>query len=109
MKATLRFKKRYLAFRIAGPDTDALSESEVRDGIYESLLSFFGELGFSTLGFKLIRYNHKRKTGIMRCERGRMPLLQAAVALVNELGGKRARIMGIRTSGTILSLKEKGI
>jgi len=109
MKATLRIKKRYIAFRVVGPEKDMLSDSEVRNGIYEPLLRFFGELGLSTLNFRFIRYDHRKKTGLLSCERGGVPMLQAALALVNDICGKKARIMATGTSGTILSLKEKGI
>ncbi len=105
MKPTMRFKQRYVSFRIIGNEKDSLEEKEVRDFIFVHLLSFFGEDGFSRLAFKLISYNPQEKEGILRCERSQTGKFIGALALSGEISGKEARIECTSTSGTMHGLK----
>lgn len=104
MKPTMRFKQRYILFEVNGNERDSLTEKEVRDFIFESLLSFFGEEGFARLAFKLISYDNNKKRGILRCERSMVGQFIASFALCGGIGGKNARIECLQTSGTIRKL-----
>lgn len=104
MKPTLRLNRRYVLGQVKGM-LAGKSESEVRNAIFSRALEFFGELGFSSLAFKLISYDKESRLFIMRCERGREKELVACFALANPESGGRFEM--IRTSGTIAAIKRK--
>jgi len=107
MIATLRMKKRYVAFKCIGPESEAVIEREIKDAVYTRATEFFGELGYSELGFKFIGYDAKAKVGAVRCARGKEKLVVAMLALLSSIAGKKARTMPVSTSGTINTIKEK--
>ena len=107
MKATLRPKKRYVAFKCVGSDSEAISEREAKEEVQKSILAFFGELGYSELNYKFIGYDAKSKTGVVRCTRGKEQQIIACLSLVSSVAGKKARTMPVSVSGTLLTLKEK--
>ncbi|MEW6529104.1 MAG: Rpp14/Pop5 family protein [Candidatus Micrarchaeota archaeon] len=115
MYATLKLKKRYIVFRLSTPKENSqtngnqsVSKKDVEAGLFSFFLKFFGEYGYSELFYKLLQYDEKDKLGLMRCERGSLYKILGALALVENLNGKRARIIAIGVSGTIKTLKEKG-
>jgi len=99
-------RKRYVLFEVRG---EAASEDELKHGLYAAAMKFFGEYGASFVQLKLIEYDAKGKTGILRCERSKIDEVLGFLALVSELNGKPARIVAKRTSGTINKLKEKAV
>jgi len=95
-------KRRYIFFEVRG----SFSEDELKQGIYAEALRFFGEYGSSFVQLKLVEYDAAAKTGILRCERGKVDEVLGFLALVNELNGKKARLAAKKTSGTINKLTE---
>lgn len=93
-------KRRYILFEVKG----SFSESELKNGIYEESLKFFGEYGSSFVQLKLMEYDDKK--GILRCERSKVDEVLGFLALVNELNGKKARLVAKKTSGMINKLKD---
>jgi len=92
-------KRRYILFEVKG----SFSENELKNGIYAESLKFFGEYGSSFVQLKLMEYDGKK--GILRCERGKIDEVLGFLALVNELNGKKARLIAKKTSGMINKLK----
>lgn len=77
-----------------------LSEIEnFENYIYKEFLKFFGEYGFSKIGFKIIEYNNN--VGIIRCRREYMEKVVGFLALVSE-----PRIKTIKVSGSLKKLRE---
>ncbi|MBS3069562.1 hypothetical protein J4441_04310 [Candidatus Micrarchaeota archaeon] len=105
MKATERFKKRYVLFRVIGEQ--GATESEVRNCVHEAVLSFFGEDGVSCAAFKLVHYGHAKKIGIARVQREQAGKMVACISLVNSIAGKGARLECVRSSGTVAALLRK--
>jgi len=100
MKPSERFKKRYVSFVLSvGGVTPALSETKA--AVHEHFLSFFGELGISSLAFKLVKYDSKTGKGVLRCARGSVDEAVFCMACMKEIGGKTARLEPLSTSGTI--------
>jgi RNase P/RNase MRP subunit POP5 len=95
-------KKRYVLFRLQGPDTE---EQSLKRAIYGEALKFFGESGLSEAALKLVSYDHEKKTGILRCERGYLKKVLGFLALVDSLNGSEARLVSITSSGTIQGLE----
>ncbi len=95
-------KRRYVFFEVKGD----FGEEELKSGLYAEALKFFGEYGASFVQLKLVEYDAAAKTGILRCERGKVDEVLGFLALINELNGKKARLVSKKTSGTINKLKE---
>lgn len=93
-------KRRYVLFEVKGK----FSEDELKQGLYAEALKFFGEYGSSFVQLKLMEYDGKN--GILRCERGKVEEVVGFLALVNELNGKKVRLISKRTSGMINKLKD---
>lgn len=101
LKPTQRLKKRYISFILEGD----LTEKELSREIYRYSLSFFGEYGLSKRTIKLLEFSGKE--GILLVNRDAADEVLGMLALINELGGKPARLIAKRTSGTIAALKRK--
>lgn len=99
MKSTEKLKKRYISFTIKSQEN--LSQNDVKSGLYINALRFFGELGFSEIAFKLMVYDEKEKRGIIRCWRNAKEKVRGFLALINELNGKKARVISQKTSGMV--------
>lgn len=97
-------RKRYIYFQMTGLE---LEESEFKKGLYERALKFFGEYGLSFVGLKLMQYDAKTADGIVRCTRDKTEEVLGFLALVNELNGRKARIISKKTSGTLIKLGVK--
>jgi RNase P/RNase MRP subunit POP5 len=96
-------RKRYISFelRMAAPPTDA---DLLKRALYAEALRFFGEFGLSKAALKLVEYHPDKKLGILRCERGMADESLGFLALLDSLDNKPARIVSLRTSGTIKGL-----
>ena len=95
-------KKRYILFEYAGPD---MPDEELKRGVYNEAMKFFGELGISYAGLKLMEYDSAKKKGILRCERSHLEKVLGFLALVSSVNSKPARLKTIKSSGTIAALK----
>lgn len=95
-------RKRYILFEFQGPD---MPEQELKRGIYNEAMKFFGELGISYAGLKLLEYDNKTKQGILRCERSYQEKVLGFLALASSVNQNPARLKSIKSSGTIKSLK----
>jgi len=96
-------KKRYVLFELAGQELD---EERLKRALYNEALRFFGELGVSYAGLKLLEFDVTTKRGILRCERSYLEKVLGFMALVNSLDSRPARLKTLKSSGTIASLKE---
>lgn len=103
LKPTQKMKKRYILFDLQGN----LGKDELSREIYKYSLRFFGEHGLSTHVIRLIEFDEKKKEGILLVNRDAANNLLGMLALVNEMGGKPARIIAKKTSGTLRALKER--
>ena len=97
-------KKRYVAFALKGVDMGA---EVLKHAIYSEALRFFGELGLSTVALKLVAYDHPKKIGILRCERSQLERVLGFLALISNLDGAPARLIAIKSSGTIKTLQSE--
>ena len=105
LKPSMREKWRYIAFRLEAEGE--LGASEAKDGIEKGIIRFLGELGASMAKPKVLEYDAQKCEGIVRCETAGVGGVRAGLALINNLGGKRCAVRTLKTSGTILSLREK--
>jgi len=96
-------KKRYISFELRGPD---MGENSLKKAIYSEALRFFGEFGLSEAALKLVEYNSDTKKGILRCERDYLDKTIGFLALISSLEGTEARLIPIKSSGTVKSLAQ---
>ncbi len=93
MKKSERPRNRYILFEVVGEGPE-----NFENWLYKECLKFFGEFGFSKIGFKLIE--HKEEKGIVRCRRGSEKDIIGFLSLLN-----KPRIKTLKTSGTIRALR----
>ena len=99
MKKSERPRNRYVLFEVLGEEPE-----NFENWFYKEFMKFFGEYGFSRIGFKLIQY--KERKGILRCRREYVEKVIGFLALIKE-----PRVKSLKTSGTIKKLRnflEKG-
>ncbi len=101
MIPTMREKRRYIHLRFEC--SRALSESEARDELYNAILSFLGELGFSKASPKLIEFNDN--SGVIVCSNNEVQNVKAALALVNKIKGENGCIRVLKVSGMMSKLQ----
>ncbi len=104
MTKAAALKKRYVLFHYKGPEN---SGEMIKRGIYNEALKFFGEFGLSKIALKLISFDEKTKTGILRCERAAKDDVLGFLAIVSSVNGKKARLVAVRSSGTLAALERK--
>ncbi len=96
-------RRRYILFEFRGQDCE---EQDLKKAIYAEALKFFGEYGLSFVALKLVAYSKEKKLGVLRCEREKLQEVLGFLALVNSLGNSPARLISLKTSGTLKSLRE---
>ena len=94
-------RKRYILFELRGAEFDAPT---LKRGLYNEALKFFGEYGLSFVALKLEDFYPSTKKGFLRCERGELDKVLGFLALIHSLDGKPARIVTLKSSGTIKGL-----
>ncbi|MBD3209886.1 hypothetical protein GF318_00720 [Candidatus Micrarchaeota archaeon] len=95
-------KKRYIAFEYRGQEK---GEKALRHAIYAEALKFFGEYGLSEAALKLVEYDSSKKRGILRCGRSYADRVLGFLSLVDSLSGSEARLVPLKSSGTLKSLE----
>ncbi len=103
MKPTERFKQRYVSFELLVGGAHP-SAGRAKSIIHEHVLSMFGELGVSSLAFKLVKYGESEGRGVVRCERGCVQEMIFCMACLSFAEKEEARMMPLSTSGTIKGL-----
>jgi len=93
-----RHKKRYIRFEVISEEK--VFKEEIKKSIYEAALKFLGEKGFAEAGLILVNDN------IIRVDAKHKDACIAALSLVREIGGQKAVINTLNTSGTIKKVKE---
>lgn len=94
--------KRYIAFELRGPDLD---EKSLKHALYAEALRFFGEYGLSEAALKLVEFDPSKKRGILRCGRDYKDKVLGFLALLSSLDGTEARLVALKSSGTVKSLE----
>jgi RNase P/RNase MRP subunit POP5 len=94
-------RKRYVVFSYRGPP---MTEDQLRRGLYSEALEFFGELGLSLAALKLMEFDSASGRGLLRCRRDYLDKVLGFLALVSSLDGSAARLVALKSSGTLKSL-----
>jgi RNase P/RNase MRP subunit POP5 len=97
-------KRRYLLVKIICNKT--LSDEHFRDALADSVRRYFGEIGFSRIGPRLVRVDHNTSTAIVCCNQGEVSQLESALALISEHLEEPVAPLVLRVSGTIKALRK---
>lgn len=110
MAKALYPKKRYVAFKINGPDRDSISPGTAWDHVSNSMFSFLGSLGMSKARFKKIGLDMGSKKGIFRVSNAMHRRSLGCLVISGPIQGKKARIQVLLSSGSLKKLiDETGI
>jgi ribonuclease P/MRP protein subunit POP5 len=105
--SSLREKKRYVAFEVLSKDT--MDIDSIKKAIEGSLKEYTGLLGMSKANLYVLKdkWNSNKNRGILRVNNKMLNELKASFALINEIGGKKAKIHAIGVSGILKKANAK--
>ncbi|WP_455367876.1 Rpp14/Pop5 family protein [[Eubacterium] cellulosolvens] len=93
---------RYLLIDLHAEIAPALTD--ITSAIIQTIKNLFGELGFSQIEARVLRYNSERKSLLIRCRREHVPKLQFGLLFIKEINKSEVNLSIVRISGTIKSL-----
>lgn len=100
-------KKRYIACEVKFAEGPSASEVEIKKGIYNEALRFFGEYLLSFVALKFHAYDPSRHLVVLRCRRNFTYETLGFLALVRSLNGRKARTRARAISGTMKGIERK--
>jgi ribonuclease P/MRP protein subunit POP5 len=106
MRPMPRKPSRYLLLKVE--TDDAIPEEAIHLSVRESVLTLFGETGLAEISPRLFDYDEKTLTGIVKCTRGSVDKLRAAIALISTCAGKPVSAYVQAASGTSKALQTRG-
>jgi len=98
-------RRRYLALKI--DCEEPVEPKAVSDAVWNAFLRLFGEVGASQAGLYLVGFDKEKKSGVLRCGHGALPMVRAAIASITRIDDKPAAVHVLRVSGTIKALNRK--
>lgn len=101
---SMRDKKRYIAFEVLAENavTREMATKSIRDAMHQ----YIGDLGMSQAGLSFLPDWDANK-GILCVNRNSVNEAKASIALVNEVGGKKAAVKSIAVSGILNKARQK--
>lgn len=105
-KLRRRRRRRYIVFRIVTEDGTSPPPEEVEKAILRAVERLGGQLTAALARVQLVYYHPEQAAGIIRASHDTKYLVLAALGLVRSIGGRRALIIPVRTTGTIRSAKK---
>jgi RNase P/RNase MRP subunit POP5 len=83
-----------------------LTDQQFHDALDYSVRRYFGELGFSRIDPKVVRFDEDSSTGIVSCERPSASELESALALITKHAQIPMTALVLRASGTIKGVRK---
>jgi len=105
-KLRAKRRRRYIAFYIVYEGNEPPSPQEVEKAIIRAIERLGGQLSVALGGVQLVYYDPERAAGVIRCTHDTKYVVLAAMGIIRKVGGKRAIIIPVRTSGTIKRAKK---
>jgi len=102
---TLREKKRYILFRVISDSS--FDVNPVARAINNTFLTLFGSFGVAKINPKLVYWDRKTGTGILKCERASKDKAISALQFVKAIDSTTVAISTLSVSGTIKTLRDK--
>ena len=102
MLPTLREKRRYIVFEVVSDKK--FTKEKVENAMYSSLLTLFGEYGFSLVNPKLIEFDEREQYGVIKFTREEVQKMRSSLAFVSKIDETVAVIHVKGISGTLKKL-----
>ncbi len=96
-------RKRYLRF-ILHKNGAEITEKQLSNAIWSSLLSLYGEICTADSKFYLNSYDAKKGTGILQCNAAALEKVIASAVMISSIGNIHVSFEPRKTSGTIRGL-----
>ncbi len=104
-KLRRRRRRRYIVFYVVTEDGRPPPPEEVEKAILKATERLAGQLTVALARLQLVYYHPDTGAGILRASHDTKHLVLAAMALVRRIGGSRAILVPVRTTGTIRTAK----
>ncbi|MEN2999895.1 MAG: Rpp14/Pop5 family protein [Acidilobaceae archaeon] len=92
-------RRRYVVFEAV--TAERLTKEEVNKAFVGAMRELYGELGLIASRARLVEYDEERRRGAVRVRRAFRDHVLGALGYVKEVGGKRARLVPIATTGSV--------
>lgn len=104
---SLRSQKRYIVFEIISEQP--VVYGDMVNAVWNSMLSFLGELGSSSAKVWFIHniYDDKNQRGVIKCSHDSVEHVRVALSLIQIIGETKCVIKIMGVTGTIKSAKAK--
>jgi RNase P/RNase MRP subunit POP5 len=100
-----REKRRYLALK--AESAQPLTEQNVMDAVYASVLRLFGEYGASQTNLKMVKHVPEKDHFVVRCSHKMLEQVRAAIVSITNVNGKTVAFHVVGVSGTLKALAKK--
>lgn len=94
-----RIRKRYVVLRLVS--SDVLKKEEVEDALSKVFIRFFGEAGYVKANPKLVFFDEKRGSCIVRINHIYVRALVSILWMIRDINGKECLVIPVKTTGTI--------
>lgn len=101
MKAILKEKYRYIAFKIESKKK--IDKKEFEKHLQKALILLVGEIDYPSMMPKLVHY--KGNTGIIRILKDSAEKAKLAMSMITKLNGADVHLQSVFTSGTLSACK----
>jgi ribonuclease P/MRP protein subunit POP5 len=98
-------RRRYIVFQVVTETGETPPPEEVEKAVLRAVERFAGQLTVALSRIQLVYYHPDRGAGILRVSHDTKHLVLAALGLVRSIGGRKALIIPLRTTGTIKTAK----
>lgn len=107
LRPSLREKLRYVVFEIISKEK--INFASATSAIKKTFFELYGSYGLSGAAIKFFPkfWNAEKQRGIVKSTHLWAPHLRASFTLIREIGGQKALVYSLGTSGTILKAREK--
>ncbi|MEM7819669.1 MAG: Rpp14/Pop5 family protein [Candidatus Aenigmatarchaeota archaeon] len=104
---SLRPQKRYIVFEIISEHP--ITYGDLINAVWNSMLSFLGELGSAEARIWFIHnlYDEKTQRGVIKCRHDSVEKIRVVLSLIQMIGETRSLIKIVGVTGTIKSAKNK--
>ncbi len=97
--------RRYLLIKVCS--TAAVTGEQFTQALTASILKYFGEVGLSRINPKLIRFDSDESKAIVAYAKDYASEMQAALALICQIGDSEVSTLPLKASGTIKGLGKR--
>ena len=104
---TLRSQKRYIVFEVISDGK--ITYGDLVSAIWNSMLSFLGELGSSEAKTWIVQnlYKEEEQKCVIKCRHDYVEQVRAVLSLIQMVGETRATVRILGVTGTIKSARTK--